>query len=85
MINDDDKRAIAEQAAAYFKAINPQGDGTEALAGLYAAAQVIERTLLAGGHCDPRYLLLIQAVGKRVGAAMDVKVDMEVVGNKDVC
>ena len=83
MINDDDKRAIAEQAAAYFKAINPLGDGTEALAGLYAAAQVIERTLLAGGHCDIPYLLTIQAVGKRVGAIMDVSVDTDVVGRLD--
>jgi hypothetical protein len=83
-MNEDDVKAIAAQAQAYFNAIGPHADGTEALAALYAAAQVIERELLAGGHCDLRYIIAIQAAGKRVGAAMNVKIDKEVVGGKDV-
>lgn len=77
MLTEEDKKAIATQAAAYFKAI--RGDGTEALAGLYAAAQVIERELLNRGVCDLRHLVFIQAVGKRIGALMDVKVDVETI------
>jgi len=54
------------------------------LAGLYAAAQVVERVLLERGLCDIKYLARIQAVGKRVGAELNPVVDLDVVGNESV-
>lgn len=84
MISDYDRKRIAAQAQAFMDAIAEDGDATEALAGLYAAAQVVERVLLIRRLCDVNHLALIQVIGKRVGAGLQPVVDMEFVGRKDV-
>ena len=84
-ISDYDKKRIAAQSQAFMDAIVADGDATEALAGLYSAAQVVERVLLERGLCTVEHLALIQVVGKRVGAAINPVVELDVVGNQDVC
>lgn len=84
MIDDHGKKRIEAQAAAFLSEVFDDGDATEALAALYAAAQAMERELLTRGHVDLRYLVHIQMVGKRVGAGMNLIVDEDVVGNDDV-
>ena len=84
MISDYDKKRIAAQAQAFMDAIVVDGDATEALAGLYAAAQVIERFLLTQRLCEILHLIQIQAVGKRVGAELKPVVDLDLVGRQDM-
>lgn len=83
-INDYDRRRIADQARAYMTQVLADGDATEALAGLYAAAQVIERVLLERRLCSIHHLALIQVVGKRVGAGLNPVVELDLVRRKDV-
>jgi len=83
-VNDYDKRRIADQARAYMTRVLADGDATEALAGLYAAAQVIERVLLERGLCTIEHILQCQWVGKRIGAGLNPVVDVDIVGRKDV-
>ena len=84
MISDYDRQRIVAQAQAFMDAIVDDGDATEALAGLHAAGQVIERVLLQRGLCTLDHLAKIQIVGKRVGAGLNPILDLEVVGRKDV-
>jgi hypothetical protein len=80
MIDDEQKKRIEAQASHLLEQASELGDdATEALASLYAAAQVIERELLGRGHLDLRQVAYVQVVGKRVGAAMTVAVDEEVI------
>lgn len=83
-MTDDDKRRIEAQARAFFEKVFDDGDATEALAGLYAAAQAVERVLLERTHIDPRHLFHIQLVGKRIGVAMAVDLDIETIGAKEI-
>ena len=84
MLRDEDKKRIAVQAQAYADAIFADGDATEALAGLYATAQLIERVLLECGLCTIEHVVHIQAVGKRIGASMTPRVDLNLVRKNDV-
>ena len=66
---------ILTQASEHFD----DGDATETLASLYAAAQVIERELVGRGHLSLREVAHVQIVGKRVGATLVVNVGEEVI------
>ena len=83
-ISDYDRRRIVAQAQAYMHAVVADGDATEALAGLYAAAQVIERFLLNQSLCSVEHLGLIQGLGKRVGATIEPVVELDLIRRKDV-
>lgn len=80
MVDNAQKSRVQGLASAVLDGLNAVGDGdaTEALAGLYAAVQVLERELLGRGHLAPDQVLHIQLVGRRLGAAMTVTVDEEV-------
>lgn len=80
----EDKQLIIDQAAEYMKVIRDDGDWTEALAGLYAAAQVIEREMQVQGHAPAAWIKEIELVGRRVGTTIDVELDIDVVGDEDV-
>lgn len=81
IIGARDKALIEDLATGFLESI--AGDATLALAGLYAAATVLERELLDRGHADARQLIVVQLVAKRVGAAMDVIVDERLVMRRD--
>jgi len=80
-IDPVDKRLIEARATTYLEAI--EGEVTLELAALYAAAHVLERELLERGHADARQLIVIQLVGKRLGAGMDVVVDEQRIWRKE--
>lgn len=69
--------ALATEILDLLNAVD-DGDATESLASIYAAAQVYERELVVRGHLDPGALLYVQDQGRRVGAGMAVVVDEEV-------
>ena len=86
-IDDNQKRRIEEQAGVLLEQASTHfddGDATETLASLYAAAQVIERELLGRGHLTLEQVAHIQIVGKRVGTTLVVVVDQEVVEPPEV-
>ena len=81
MIDEEQKRRIESQASALLTQASDHfddGDATETLASLYAAAQVIERELVGRGHLTLREVAHVQIVGKRVGATLVVDVEEEV-------
>ena len=81
-MDEEQKKRIADLAArllAFLSQDGDDGDSTEDLASLYAAAQIVERELLAGGHLDMEQLAFIQVVGKRVGALTRVVLKTEVI------
>jgi len=80
-IDPVDKRLIEELATGYIESVD--GDATLHLAALYAAACVLERELLDRGHADARQLLVVQLVGKRLGAGMDVVVDEQLIWRRN--
>ena len=83
-MRQEDKKRVVDQAAEFMKAVRVDGDWTEALAGLYAAAQVIEREMTVQAHVDPGWLKEIELVGRRVGTTIKVELEIDVVGNRDV-
>jgi hypothetical protein len=84
VLSPEDKKRIIAQAAEYMKAIQSDGDWTEALAGLYAAAQVIEREMQIQGQAPGEWIREIELVGRRVGTTIMVELEIDFVGNRDV-
>lgn len=84
MPRTEDKKRIVAQAAEFMKVVKDDGDWTEALAALYAAAQVIERQMQIHHRVGGRWLDEIQLTGRRIGAGIDIHIEFDVVGNEDV-
>lgn len=84
-ISSQQRRRLHTLAAAIIDGLNEvnDGDATESLAALYAAAHVLERELIERGFLDPGHVQYIRDVGTRAGASMPVVVDEEILDGGD--